>query len=1034
MKLSERAVNRPVTTAMVFVAIVVVGGVSLSRLKIDLLPEIDFPSISIFTTYEGVGPEEIETLITRPVEEAVSTVQGIDRVESFSAEGRSRVALRFTWGTELDTALNDVRAAVERLRDELPEESDTPVVFKFDLSSFPIVYLTLSGDRSPWRLRRLAEDVISYRLERLEGVASADVRGGLEREIHVDLDGERLAAFGLTAGQVAEALRRENVNIPAGDVREQDQEVIVRTLGEFRNLRQIGSVVVAVRNGLPVRVRDLGEVVDGLEEPTNIVSVDGRPGIRIAISRLSNANTVEVSNRVRREVEAINREMPEIRLRHRFDTSEYIRESISNVERGVLIGATLAVFVLLFFLRSFRATSIVAVAIPIAIVGTFALMYLGGFTLNMISFGGLALGTGMLVDNSIVILENIERHRVSGSGSPREAAIKGAGEVSTAIIASTVTTLCIFIPVVFVEGFAGIFFRQMAFVVSFALVCSLAVALTLVPVLGSRGRGGREGPVKLWFPRLGRALDWLEEAYVVLLRWAIRWPKTVVLVALALLASSVLCTRFVGVELMPMGDESEVSIRAELPVGTPLELTAEIMSQVDEVVEEQVPEKEASIWVAGPAGFWSSAGGNAAGMRVGLVDVDRRDRSSDEIATALRPALAAIPSLKARVSAGQGYWLFRMLRGGDDRLRVDVRGYDLDEGARLARRVSKLMSSTPGVVGVDIDREEGVQEAVVDVDADRAADLGLSIGQVADMVSTYVLGKAATYYRDEGDEFRVLVQLREEDRQRSTQLERLPIITPTGKRIELGDVATIVRREGPVSIRRLDQQRIVTVSANLEGRDLGSAIDDLRPQIDELRGRDGGPSQMAEGFSLAFGGEFEEQQETFVQLLIGILLAIVLVYMVMASLFESFVHPLVMLLSVPFGAIGVVFTLIITGTTFNVYSFLGSIVLVGVVVNNAIVLLDYTNLMRREHGHELVDAVIQAGKRRLRPILMTTLTTSLALVPVALGLSEGGELQAPLARVVVGGLIVSAGVTLVLIPTVYVAVERVRVRVRMDEP
>lgn len=1027
MKLPERAVSRPVTTAMVYIAVVVLGAVSLSRLSIDLLPQIDFPSISVFTQYEGVGPEEIETLITRPIEEAVSTVQGLERVESFSAEGRARVALRFAWGTSLDTALNDVRAAIEQVRDTLPEEAETPVVFKFDLSSFPVMYLTLSGEMEPWRLRQLAEDVIKYRLERIDGVAAAEIRGGQQREIQVDLRGGRLSAYGITAAQVAEALRRENINLPAGDVRERDQEVIVRTLGEFQDVDQMRQVVVTMRKGRPVRVGDLGEVRDGIEEPTNIVSVDGRPGIRIAVSKLSGANTVDVAARVRREVEAINREMPHIELRARFDTSEYIRDSISNVEQGLLYGALLAVLVLLVFLRSLRATAIVAAAIPIAVVGTFALMYLGGFTLNMITFGGLALGLGMLVDSAIVILENIERHRARGL-SPKDSAIKGSGEVATAIVASTMTTLCIFLPVIFVEGFAGIFFQQMAFVVSFALLASLSAALTLVPVLASRGKAAPKGDEKKE-GRLARAVgerfERLEWWYSRQLERALRWPKTVFGVALALLGLALFLARFVGVELMPQGDQGEVRISAEMPVNTPLERTAEVMSRVDRLVRAEVPETDVTMWVAGPGGFWSESGGNAASMRIGLVDISKRERSSDDVAAALRPRLNQIPGLKARAYPGEGFWLFRLLRGGEDRLSVDIQGYDLEDASRLAQRVSRVMESVPGVVGVDIDREEGAEEAVVRIDADRAADLGLSVGEVGDAVSTYVLGKAATYYREGGDEFKVLVRLREEDRRMAYQLDGLPLITQSGERVLLGDVAYIDRRVAPVAIRRLNQRRIVTVSGNLEGRDLGSVIEDLRPRLDELRRE---PGTVPEGFTLSFGGEYEEQQKTFSQLVIGMVLALLLVYMVMASLFESLVHPLVMLLTIPFAAIGVVLTLLLTGTTFNVYSFLGSIVLIGVVVNNAIVLVDYINLMRRDHGLPLTEAVVEAGRRRLRPILMTSLTTSLALVPVALGLKEGGEMQAPLARVVVGGLLTSALITLILIPTLYTTIERWRER------
>jgi len=1023
MSLSERAVRRPITTYMAFLAVVVIGVVSLSRLAIDLLPEIDFPAISVFTTYEGVGPEEMETLITRPVEEAVSTVQGLDRIESYSAEGRSRVQLRFSWGTSLDTALNDVRAAVERIREDLPEEADAPVVFKFDLSSFPVMMLTLSGKQESWRLRQLADEKIRYRLERVEGVAAANVRGGYKREIHVELDANRLAALGLTAAQVAAALKRDNVNLPAGDVRSRGREVIVRTLGEYQDLAQMGNVVVTDRDGSPVRVRDLGTVKDSHEDPVNDVYVDGEPSIRLAISKLPGANTVEVADRVRREVARINQEMPNIKLRALFDTSDYIQQSIANVEQGVLYGAGLAVFVLLFFLRNVRATAVVATAIPIATVGTFALMYLGGFTLNMISFGGLALGIGMLVDNAIVIQENIQRHRERGS-PPREAAIRGSSEVATAIVASTMTTLCIFLPVIFVGGFAQIFFGQMAYVVSFALICALAAALTLVPVLASRGRRELREPGKL-ARRMGRWLEGMEGGYAGLLRRALGRRKTVFAVATLLFLGSLTLFPLVGTELMPMDDQGEVRIEAELPVGAPLERTTAVMLEAERVIRKQVPETDAIMSISGPPGFWSDAGSNAASMRVGLVPLARRSRSSEEVAAALRAPLSRIPDFKAQVRAGEGLWIFRILRGGGERLAVEIRGFDLQTGSRLATQVAAVVRKVPGVTDVDIDRKEGNQEAVIHIDADKASNLGLSVGGIADTVSTYVLGRAATYFRDGGDEFRILVRLREGDRYSADQLGNLPIITPKGDRITLADVASIGRRQGPLVIRRLNQERIVTVNAGYAGADLGTVAQAIQEQLDRI--------SRPEGFSVTFGGELTEQRKTFGELLVGLLLALALVYMVMASLFESLLHPLVMLLSIPFAVIGVALALVTTGTTLNVNSFLGMIVLVGIVVNNAIVLVDYINLLRREQGMEMMQAVVEAGRRRLRPILMTTLTTVLALLPVAIGIGEGAELQASLARVVVGGLLTSSLITLVFVPTLYVSLERLRARFRRDD-
>ena len=1016
MNLPELAVRRPVMTSMVFVAVIVLGLVAMLRLSIDLLPNIEFPAISISTVYEGVGPEEMETLITRPVEEAVSTIQGIDRIESSSAEGRSAVQLRFIWGTSLDGAMSDVRAAVERIRAILPEEAEAPAIFKFNISSFPIVFLMLSGNMEPWRLRLLADETLKYRLERVEGVAAVDVRGGVRREIHVDLSAQKLSSYGLTAAHVAEALRRDNINLPAGDVRDKGKEVIVRTVGEFKNVGQIADTVVDLRDGKPLLVGDLGTVRDSFEEPTNTVYIDGKPGIRMAVSKLPDANTVEVSDRVRKEVEQINREMPMIKLGVRFDSAEYIKDSINSIKESLLIGALLAFGVLLVFLRSVRATFIVGVAIPIAVIGTFALMYIWGITLNMVSFGGLAIGVGMLVDNSIVILENIQRHREWGE-PPIQAAVKGSGEVAMAITASTLTTVCVFLPVIFIEGFAGIFFGQLALVVTFALLCSLAVALTLVPVLSSLGKGERRKEPRI-AAVLGRALDRMNNGYASLVRWAIGRRKTVYAFAAALIAGAVAMAPLVGRELMPEADQGEISVEGELPVGTPLETTQAVFKKIQKKIMELVPEREVVMGVAGQGGFHASSGSNSINMRIALRDAQPGDRPTEKVAAALRPYLASIPDFKPRVRLNEGFFVFRLLRGGGERISVEVRGFDMGKGMRTAKKVAAMVEKVPGVTDVDIDMKEGGREAVVMIDGSKAADKGLSVGKIGETVSTYVLGRAATYFRDRGDEFTILVRLQEKDRYSEGQLVGLPLITPAGKRISLGDVAKIVGGYAPMTIRRLNQERIITVSAGFAGRDLGSVVKDINASLGNIT--------VPEGFNVAMGGEYEEQQETFSQLLIGFLLSILLVYMVMASLFESFLHPFTILFSIPFGIVGVIGTLVLTGTTLNVYSFLGVIVLVGIVVNNAIVLVDYVNMLRRDQGFELVEAVVEGAQRRLRPILMTTLTTVMAMLPIAMGFAEGSDLQTPLARVVLGGLFVSMLITLVFIPCLYISFTRRR--------
>ena len=572
MKLSQAAVHRPVLTTMVFLALVILGAVSFTRLRVDLLPPLDFPSISVVTAYAGAGPEEIETLITRPVEQAVATVEGVDRLESFSTEGRSRVALRFVWGTNLDAALNDVRAVVERVKAALPEDVDNPVVYKFDLGSFPILFVALSGVLDEPALRRLAERDLAPRLERIGGVARVEARGGLERQIHVLLEPARLVAHGISATEVVDALRRQNSNQPSGQIEVHDHNVLVRTIGEAEAPADLLDVVVAAHTDAEgrrqaIRVRDLARVVDTFERQSNVVHIDGSPGIRLAIAKQSDANTVEVAARVRAEIDRINADYQgRARLTIISDTSEYIEQSISNVQDAVLIGAALAVLVLLVFLRNIRSTLVIAVSIPISIIGMFTLMYAFDITLNLVSFGGVALGIGLLVDNAIVILENVYRKLEEGL-APVDAAVEGSREVASAIVASTMTTLVVFLPVIFLAGFAAIFFGQMAFVVSFALVCSLAVALTLIPMLSSRflrargtGAGATAGDDAI--PR------GFEGIYDRVVRAALRHPLISLAIASALLVASLAFAPMIGTELLPEGDQSEVNINLDLPVGS----------------------------------------------------------------------------------------------------------------------------------------------------------------------------------------------------------------------------------------------------------------------------------------------------------------------------------------------------------------------------------------------------------------------------------------------------------------------------------
>ncbi len=1026
MTLSERAVTRPVLTAMVFLGIMILGAVSFTRLKVDLLPEIDFPSISVVTVYEGAGPEEIETIITRPIEQSLATIEGIDRIESFSTEGRSRVALRFVWGTDLDTSMNDVRAVVERIKSTLPEDVDNPIVYKFNLGSFPILYAGMSGEMDEPALRQLAERELIPRLERVDGIAAVEVRGGLKREIHVRLDPDRLRALAISPLQVVQALRDGNRNVPAGQIQMHDSNVLVRTLGESASIEDFQSIVVTTRRELdgrqtPILLREVCTILDTFEKPSNMVYINGQPGIRLSVSKQSGANTVEVAQRARDEFDKINRDYAgRAQLQVITDTSEYIEKSISNVQDSVLLGALLAVFVLLFFLRSLRSTLIVATGIPISVIGIFTLMYYFDVTLNLISFGGVALGIGMLVDNAIVILENIFRKYEEGL-SPREAAIEGSREVAGAIVASTTTTLVVFVPVIFLSGLASIFFSQMAFVVSFALICSLLVALTLIPVLSSRFL--KPGAQPSEDTGIGVILGALDRGYGWFVDRCLRHPIITMGVAIGILGGALSMAPWLGTELMPEGDESEVSIDVELPVGTRIEVTDAAVRQIESLIVAHLPHATSMQTVVGTPGFWSTSGGESARITVNVVGPSQRTETSEDLANALRPHLnGIIPGADLRVRAGGGLWILRMLRGGGERLEVQVRGYDLTTSQRLSESVKQLMDDTGGVTGARISRQEGARELRVVPDRDKIAALGLSYDIVARQIQTMLQGTRATVLRERGDEFNVVVKLPDEQTIGIESLLDLPIVISDVGTTPLRNVVAIEETEGPLTIERLNQSRVVKISGDLDGTsDLGSVADDLRAQIQRI-------DNVPDDFSVIVTGEEEEQKKTFEALMIGIVLAMLLVYMVMAAQFESFLHPFLIMFAIPFAAVGAIAALLITDTTLNIQSVMGCVVLIGIVVNNAIVLIDYINLLRREHHMAVRDAVSLAARRRLRPILMTTATTMLALLPVAIGFAEGGEAQAPLARVVIGGMFTSSAISLVIIPILYNTVESWRER------
>jgi HAE1 family hydrophobic/amphiphilic exporter-1 len=1012
MNLPGFSVRRPIFTTMVMLIVIVLGTAALSRLKVDLFPSIEFPTVSVRTGYEGASPEVVEAQVTQIVEEIVATVPGVEEIRSWSSEGRSGLRVQFAWGTDIDNAALEVQAKLEDEISELPEEIIRPRVSKFDIESFPVVILGISSSMDSVELTELVNNQIRYRFSRIPGVAQVDLFGGYEREIRIELDRTRLEALGLPLNQILQSIRQANVDRPSGRIESGRYEVTLRAPAQFKNLDEIRNTAIAVRNGNVIKLGQIAEVRDSHQELTEIDRVNGERGLRVGIRKQANANTVEVSQAILEEIKATSEDYPHVTIVAVSNSGNFIERSIANVARSVLYGGVLSVLVLLFFLRDWRSTLVISLAIPISIIATFALLYFGGFTLNLMSLGGLALGVGMMVDSSIVVLDNIfRRHHEEGETSG-VAAAHGATEVAAAIVASTLTTLVIFLPVVFIQGVSGQLFREMAYVVSFSLLCSLLVSLSLVPMLSAKllksGRVSAAPSVgrSIW-ARLGafaeRGFERLEQSYRDLLKEALRHRVGTVLGALALLVGSLLLTRFVGSELMPPTDEGEIRINGEMEVGTRLDLVDPIARQMEAIVVETVPELVANV---------VEVGSGRIEMDLSVGPAKGRTRSNGEIAEALRERLdGRFAGLELRIQAREGQFLLnRLLGGGDSGIEIEVRGFDLPVLKALARQALEAVVEIPGVADADLGFDEGVPQQELVVNRDKAADLGLTVSDVTEALQVAIAGSRAGEYRTQGDSHRILVQLAKARRLSIDEVLDLTLRTPGGELVALRNVLENRVSRAASRIERRDQQRLVTVEANVAGRPLGDVAADVARALDSI--------PRPSGYTFRLAGAYEEQQAASREFLLALVLALSLVFMVLACQYESLRDPLIVMVAAPMAAIGVILTLLITRTTMNLQSGIGCVMLGGIVVNNAILLVDQASRLL-QGGMPTLDAVLEAGRRRLRPILMTTLTTALGLLPLALGIGEGADAQAPLARAVIGGLLGSTLITLFLTPVIY---------------
>jgi hydrophobic/amphiphilic exporter-1 (mainly G- bacteria), HAE1 family len=1027
MSLPQLSIGRPVAVSMFFLAVVFLGGISFSRLPVDLLPDIAYPKLVIYTSQPETGPAEIERYLTEPIEQAVARVPGVEHIESASRDGVSMIVLRFAWGTNMDFAALNVREKVDGLRGVLPERAQRPVVLRTDPRSEPILSISVAGPADIWTTKDLTEAVFRRRLEQIDGVAQAAVTGGLEREIHVDVDAEKLESYGVTIEQIATALAGANASSPSGTIRRGRFRYALRTLGELQSVEQIGAVVIAQRGASGqmqgrVLLRDIARIEDGFRERESIARFNGREAVGLLVFKEAGANTVQVAERVETVLELLRAEYPAVAVEIAMSQAGFVSAAISNLVRNMIAGAVLAFLVLVLFLRDPRYPVAISLAIPISVVTTFALFHLFGVSINIMSLGGLALGIGMLVDNSIVVIENIFRHREKGLAA-RLAAAAGTEEVQRAITAATLTTIAVFGPIIYVEGVAGELFASLSFAVAFSLLASLAVAVTLLPTMAARWSGGaaelRRAPrlpgrfLRAPFAAFDRAWERVAAFYHRSLEAALRHRGRVVLTSLALLILTVPFALSLPRSVLPEVDQGEFRARLEMPRGTPLERTAEVAAQIERLVQQETA-VEAVFTRIGRQAAVVGMDEQHSGLNTAVLEVRlRAGEVARPILERLRPKLAALPDGSITLETGHATVLGKLLGAGEADLAVRIRGDDLDAALAYAGVIARQLADVSEVTNVRIGTELGQPEFIIEIDRERAAAYGIEPSAVVAAIDGAMRGRPSPNPFVAFDrKVPIIVRLPEVDRRSLATLDRMHV-----GGVPVRELIRVREAVGPVEIQRLDQSRVVPVYADAGGRDIDRAVTAVQAAV--LR------APPPAGLRYEIGGENEEMRRSFRELAFAFALALLLVYMILAAQFESLVHPFTVLLSVPLGLIGAIVALWLGGGGLNTVSLIGMVVLIGIVDNDAVVKIDFINQLRRE-GLPLRAAIIEAGRARLRPIVMNTITTMLAITPMMLSLGSGASLQAPLAIAIFGGLFTSTVLTLIVIPVVYELIDDLR--------
>jgi HAE1 family hydrophobic/amphiphilic exporter-1 len=1020
MNLPEISIKYPVTTTMLVLIVMVLGIVSFTRIGVDFFPSIDFPTAAVLTRYPGAASEEIETLITRPLEGAIASVNGIKQLKSTSQEGYSLIQAEFRWGMNLDFAAQDIRNMMEMVVSRLPDEAERPIVFKNDMDLMPIIFFGVISktDRDLKNLRKLIEDTVEKSLENLPGVATVVVMGGLDREILVEVDKDRLKAHNLSLAEIKRVIREQNKDIPGGHFTKGNREFIVRTFGKYGSIEQISKTIVKTENGYPVYIKDVATVRDLYKEVRSHGRLSQKEAVIFYVTKETGTNTVEVADRVFKELEELRKLLPpDVVIEDVFDSSKLVRDSYESLGVAVQYGAVLTIIVIFLFLFNIRATLTLAFSIPFAIIATFVAIYFVNYTLNLITLSGLALGVGMMVDNSIVVLENTFRHLEKGTDR-KVAARVGATEVSMAITASTLTTVIVFLPLIFAQGLTGQLTKPLGLTVTFSLTASLIVALTLVPVISSRIMKIRPGVKE------ERFYDRLKVIHQKTVAYALEHKVATIISTLIIFVLSIFLLKFAGAEFLPKLDEIYTTAVLRMEQGTPLEETTSFVNKIEKAIMEEPESRsvmsmigisEASqfdlIIGSGPTGV------NEAELFYEIAPKRERKRSGIEFMEIIR---SKIP----RLTNGTFFFLQTtdyMTLGGERPIEIKLFGRDLYELKRLSDAIMEKLKGVRGVTDLENSLKMGKPEFQISVDRDKASSMGITVNEIADTIETAFLGKEVTKYRDAGDEYDIRVRFSEKDRESDESLADVLITSPKGFQVNLSDIAQIREGMGPIKIQREDQQRKAVVSADIYGRDMASVMTDLRKSLATL--------SIPEGYFIKLGGSLKDVQELQVTMFWTLLLVILLVYMVMASQFESLFHPFSIMFTVPMALIGISLALVISGTTVNIMSFIGMMILIGIVVNNGIVMIDYINQLRAQ-GMEKMAAIVEGSSIRLRPILMTSLTTIFALIPMIVSRGEGSELFAPLGITLFGGMITSTFLTLLVLPVIYSLIDTVGEKTR----